>query len=139
MSGATTRTLKPWALLAYLGLVVVAAALGLGAYWPGLRLSPLAEVYPHASNPALSLALVLVYGVVRLPYGVGPGELVAVTLLVVAANYGYELLLPLWNTRDVTDAHLGAVGAVVALVYLEVVRRRGLSPPDPCPRGCRAA
>lgn len=128
MSGAATWTLRPWALLAYLGLVVLAAVLGLGAYWPELRLSALAEVYPHASNLALSLVLVLVYGVVRLPYGAGPGELVAVTLLVVAANYGYELLLPLWNTRDVTDAHHGAVGAVGALVYLEAVRRRGLRP-----------
>ncbi|WP_145968828.1 hypothetical protein [Ornithinimicrobium sufpigmenti] len=126
-------TVRPWALVSYLVLLAPVAMLGYGAYEPGIR-SGLVEaaipgIYSHASNLALSFALVLSYGLLRLLTGAELRELVLFTALVVAANYGYELWLPLFNTRDIMDARYGAGGALAALTFLVLVHRYGLRQP----------
>ncbi|WP_134774361.1 hypothetical protein [Ornithinimicrobium flavum] len=128
----TSWTVRPWAWVVYFALFAVMANIGVGAYHPD---APLLDVealvpglYSHASNLVLSCLVLMLYGLVRLVYDAGVREVVVVGLVIVAANYGYELFLPLANTRDVVDAHYGALGAGLALLYLALVRRHGLKP-----------
>lgn len=54
--------------------------------------------------------LLLGHGVVRISGGASLRERGVAALLLLAASYGYELVLPVWNTMDATDAHYGASG-----------------------------
>lgn len=121
--------LKSWALIAYFILLALAAVIGITWMDPASRFINLEAiipgVYSHTSNLVLSFALVLAYGLVRI---LTRGTLVGTTVfavIVVACNYGYELLLPLWNVKDPMDAHYGAIGALVALGYMALVHRYG--------------
>ena len=46
-------------------------------------------------------------------------------ILLIIANFIYELLLPVLNTRDVIDALYGLAGVTVSLIYLFVISRYG--------------
>lgn len=121
---------RPWAGVAW--LAVFAGVLAIFFAWrnPEMRMvdveALLPGFYTHTSNLLLSFALVVAYGMVRLVYRARFVELVGFGLLVVAANYGYEGLLTLWNTMDLVDAHYGAVAVALALAFLALLQRHGL-------------
>lgn len=122
--------LRSWASAGYALIFTVAALIALGYVDPSLKLgffeTLLPGFYLHASNLTLSCCLVLVYGLVRIVMGAKLWEIAAFTLAVVAANYVYELFLPLWNYVDIVDAHHGAVGAVLTFLFMAAVHRWGL-------------
>lgn len=137
VSRRSTPSLRLWATAVFAVLFAAIAAAGLGAYDPAYRL-PFVEAtipgfYSHASNLALSASLLLCYGMVRLLYGTRAGELAIAAGVLVAANYGYELGLTLWNTKDPVDAHYGLVGTLAAWVFLVAVGRAGLRTRTPSP------
>ncbi|MDO5698985.1 MAG: hypothetical protein Q4G51_13535 [Dermatophilus congolensis] len=128
--GKTKLTLEPWALVVFFVLFGLAAAVVPGYTDPAMRLGAIEDVLPgfysHASNLTLSYALIIVYGIVRLLAGAGLREIALFTAAVLAANDIYEGGLTLWNTKDLVDAHYGAVGSLVAFGYLVLVKRHGL-------------
>ena len=84
--------------------------------------------YGHASNVLISYALIVVYGLIRLVMGAGLRELAIVTAVVIAANYFYEAALTLWNTKDLADAHWGAVSSLLTFALLAAIKLYGLKP-----------
>lgn len=127
--------MRPWAIALYFTLFGLAAVITLATLNPQLRLVDVEAVLPgfytHVSNLVISCALILVYGIVRLIYGAKIGEIAIFTLVVVAANYGYEGLLTLYNTKDLVDAHYGLASSVVTFALFAAIKAYGLKPVTP--------
>lgn len=118
---------KPWALVAYFVVFVLTGLVGHSYVSGGTHLDAAVPwLRPHASNLLLSFWLVLGYGFLRMLYGARLPELLLATGVVVACNVVYEGLLTFANTRDMTDALAGALGAGLALGIVAVLRRWGL-------------
>lgn len=121
---------RPWALVAYFLLFALAAGVTVGWLDPESRQIDFDLVFPefysHTSNLVLSTLLVLAFGMYRLFTGGRLRATVVFALIVIACNYVYELLLPLWNVKDPVDAHYGAVGALVALAWAAATHRWGV-------------
>lgn len=126
---AAQYLLRAWAITVYLGLIVLIFAVFQMWQNPEQRVVDIEALLPgfymHTSNLLLSCVLVLLYGVLRLVYGAPLREMVAFGAVVVAANWVYEVLLTLWNARDVVDPVYGTVEAVLALGFLALARAKG--------------
>lgn len=125
---------RPWAIVAYLVVFVPAALIATTYTNPQTRPIDLDAVIPgfysHASNLLLSYGVIVSYGLFRLVYGAGLREVAIVTAVVIAANYVYEVGLTLWNTRDIVDAHYGAVASLLTFALLAAIKLYGLKPSD---------
>lgn len=125
-------TLKPWAFVVYFLVFALAGLAAVGYIDPEMRVVDLDQAIPgfygHASNVLISYALIVVYGLIRLVMGAGLRELAIVTAVVIAANYFYEAALTLWNTKDLADAHWGAVSSLLTFALLAAIKLYGLKP-----------
>ena len=82
-------------------------------------------VNSHITNFTLSLLLCTFIGYLLLSAGKKYISNAAIGILLIIANFIYELLLPVLNTRDVVDALYGLAGVTVSLIYLFVISRYG--------------
>ncbi|MCI5594766.1 MAG: hypothetical protein PUG78_05325 [Eubacteriales bacterium] len=82
-------------------------------------------VNSHITNFTLSLLLCTFIGYLLLSAGKKYISNTVIGILLIIANFIYELLLPVLNTRDVIDALYGLAGVTVSLIYLFVISRYG--------------
>ena len=82
-------------------------------------------VNSHITNFTLSLLLCTFIGYLLLSAGKKYISNAVIGILLIIANFIYELLLPVLNTRDVVDALYGLAGVTVSLIYLFVISRYG--------------
>ena len=82
-------------------------------------------VNSHITNFTLSLLLCTFIGYLLLSAGKKYISNAVIVILLIIANFIYELLLPVLNTRDVIDALYGLAGVTVSLIYLFVISRYG--------------
>lgn len=82
-------------------------------------------VSSHITNFTLSLLLCTFIGYLLLSAGKKYISNAVIGILLIIANFIYELLLPVLNTRDVIDALYGLAGVTVSLIYLFVISRYG--------------
>lgn len=82
-------------------------------------------VNSHINNFTLSLLLCTFIGYLLLSAGKKYISNAVIGILLIIANFIYELLLPVLNTRDVIDALYGLAGVTVSLIYLFVISRYG--------------
>lgn len=82
-------------------------------------------VNSHINNFTLSLLLCTFIGYLPLSAGKKYISNAVIGILLIIANFIYELLLPVLNTRDVIDALYGLAGVTVSLIYLFVISRYG--------------
>ena len=82
-------------------------------------------VNSHITNFTLSLLLCTFIGYLLLSAGKKYISNAVIGILLIIANFIYELLLPVLNTRDVIDALFGLAGVTVSLIYLFVISRYG--------------
>ena len=82
-------------------------------------------VNSHITNFTLSLLLCTFIGYLLLSAGKKYISNAVIGILLRIANFIYELLLPVLNTRDVIDALYGLAGVTVSLIYLFVISRYG--------------
>ena len=47
-------------------------------------------------------------------------------LVIILANFIYELWIPILNTRDIVDAYYGTAGVTSAYIFLFLVKQFGL-------------
>ena len=78
-------------------------------------------VNSHITNFTLSLLLCTFIGYLLLSAGKKYISNAVIGILLIIANFIYELLLPVLNTRDVIDALYGLAGVTVSLIYLFVI------------------
>lgn len=82
-------------------------------------------VNSHITNFTLSLLLCTFIGYLLLSAGKKYISNAVIGILLIIANFIYELLLPVLNTRDVIDALYGLAGVTASLIYLFVISRYG--------------
>lgn len=82
-------------------------------------------VNSHITNFTLSLLLCTFIGYLLLSAGKKYISNAVIGISLIIANFIYELLLPVLNTRDVIDALYGLAGVTVSLIYLFVISRYG--------------
>ena len=121
-----------WAAIAHLLLMAGAFALFLGRKPGSFRSQAIADAIPgfytHVFNFSLSYLLYAGIGFLWLMMGVPMRFVAWAGAALVAANVGYEFLLPLLNTRDPVDAAYGIAGTLLGFGWLWIVRRFGLTP-----------
>lgn len=83
------------------------------------------NVNSHITNFTLSLLLCTFIGYLLLSAGKKYISNAVIGILLIIANFIYELFLPVLNTRDVIDALYGLAGVTVSLIYLFVISRYG--------------
>lgn len=82
-------------------------------------------VNSHITNFTLSLLLCTFIGYLLLSAGKKYISNAVTGVLLIIANFIYELLLPVLNTRDPVDALYGLAGVAASLIYLFVISRYG--------------
>lgn len=119
-----------WTALAHLLLMGAMFVLFMGRKPGAFRSQRILDVLPgfysHVSNLSISYLLLAGVGFVWLLMGVSMRYVAFAALGLLLANIIYELLLPVLNTRDPTDAVYGAVGTLLGFVWLWLIARVGL-------------
>lgn len=92
----------------------------------GFILDMMPEFYSHISNYTISYLLYAGVAYFWLMMGTPFRYVIIFGILLLAANFIYELYIPVLNTPDITDAYFGAAGTVVAFLFLSYVRYFGL-------------
>lgn len=102
----------------------------LGRNDAGLRImsvnSVLPEYHTHLSNFVISYVLVAAIGYLWLMLGVAFRVVLALGAVALAANWIYELFIPVLNVPDTVDAWYGTAGTALGLVVLLLIKRYGL-------------
>lgn len=83
------------------------------------------EINSHITNFTLSTLLCVFFGFLFLTAGKSYRSTLWVGLLIVLANFGYEMFFSLLNTRDLMDAIYGLVGVGLSFIYLYFISRYG--------------
>ena len=82
-------------------------------------------VNSHITNFTLSVMVCLIIGYLLLFAGKKYISNIIVGVLLVLANFIYEIFLPILNTTDIIDAVYGFVGVIISLIYLYFISRYG--------------
>ena len=122
----------PLAAALYLILILLVFVVFMGRTYTAIRPSWVnPEFFTHISNFAISFFLTTIWGYMSV---LGSGNLKAaaiLSLLMITANYIYELWIPVINTCDIVDAHYSFVGVVFAFIFVVYVKFKGIKPnPD---------
>jgi hypothetical protein len=121
---------KPWTSLLFLLLLAGAFCLFQGRKEGAFRLPfsnpAFANYYQHISNFSLTVLLYAGIGYMWLMVGVSFRYILVLGAAFVLGNLVYEGWLPVLNTQDVVDAYYGVAGAIVAFLFLWLVKAAGL-------------
>ncbi len=82
--------------------------------------------YQHISNFSLSYLLYAGIGYFWLMMGIKFQYIIFLGIAILAANFIYELYIPILNTLDIIDAFFGAAGTVMGFLFLFLVEKIGL-------------
>ena len=84
------------------------------------------NINSHITNFTLSVLLCTLIGYFLFLAGKKYRYTFIIGCLLIAANFIYEMFLPVLNTSDIVDAWYGLAGVVMSLVYLRFVGKYGL-------------
>jgi len=129
MKIATKYSTKPKITVGYFILMVVAVLLTVGKWYgaiSGKFILLTDEIYSHISNFSLSIIFCLCIGYSWLLYGVKFRNILIFGLVMIAANFICEMLMPFINTIDIMDAIYGTIGVFISITYLFIVKKYGL-------------
>lgn len=90
--------------------------------------SVLPEYHTHISNFVISYGLVAGIGYMWLMLGEPFRVVLALGAVALAANWIYELFIPVLNVPDALDAWYGTAGTLVGIAVLLLIKRFGLRP-----------
>lgn len=93
---------------------------------PGFILALFPGFYQHVSNFTISCVLYTGVGYAWLLMGLSLKNIIIFGIVIIAANFIYELWIPLLNTRDLMDAYYGCAGTLVGFIFLLLVKKFGL-------------
>lgn len=82
--------------------------------------------YQHVSNLCISYTIYATAGYCWLLMGMRFKSIVALGIVIIFANFIYELFIPVLNDCDIVDAYFGLAGMIAGFVYLLLVHMFGL-------------
>ncbi|MCB0507664.1 MAG: hypothetical protein R2739_09290 [Chitinophagales bacterium] len=121
---------KPWSVIVYLILFVIVLFLFFGRNIESIKIKALLNYFPdlysHISNFSISFLLCLISGYMNIMKSGKLRDTWLFIVLLIAANFIYELFIPILNTPDVVDAFYGLIGTLMPLFYLYFYKNYGL-------------
>lgn len=93
---------------------------------PALILANFPDFYLHVANFTISCLLYSAIGYAWLILGIKVKTVVILGIIIIVANFIYELWIPILNTRDLMDAWYGFAGTLVGFVFLILMKKFGL-------------
>lgn len=93
---------------------------------PAWILATFPDFYQHVANFTISCLLFAAIGYSWLMMGINTKTLLILGLVIIVANFIYELWIPILNTRDWIDAVYGCAGTLVGFVFLMLMKKFGL-------------
>lgn len=116
---------------AYFLLFILAFFLFLARKSESLRIDRLLdfdpEFYTHTTNFSISLIICLVFGFTEILFTGKIKNSYWMGLFLIAANFIYELFIPLINTPDIIDAYYGLAGTLIPFVYFYFLKKFGIT------------
>ena len=92
----------------------------------GWILDHLPGFYHHVANFSISCILYAGIGYAWLLSGTKVKSIIIFGIVIIAANFIYELVISTLNTRDLISAFYGLAGTVVGCIFLLLIRKFGL-------------
>jgi hypothetical protein len=129
MKTAAKYRAKPKIAVGYFILMAMVVLLTVGKWYGAISGNFILltdEVYSHISNFSLSIIFCLGIGHLWLLYGVKFRNIVIFGLVMIAANFICETLMPFINIIDIMDAVYGTIGVFISITYLFIVKKCGL-------------
>lgn len=93
---------------------------------PAWILANFPDFYLHVANFTISCLLYSAIGYTWLLLGMNVKIVLILGIIIIAANFIYELWIPVLNTRDLIDAYYGCAGTAVGFVFLMLMKKFGL-------------
>lgn len=89
-------------------------------------LAHLPDFYSHVANFTISCILYAGISYAWLMMGMSVKHIVVFGLVIIVANFIYELWILVLNTSDIVDAYYGFAGTLVGFVFLFFIKKFGL-------------
>jgi len=90
-----------------------------------IRIFP--DFYQHISNFCISYLSFSGIGYFWLFLGIKLKVIIFIGLMIILANFVYELWIPFLNTNDLLDAYYGTWGTIMGLLFLLYIKYYGLN------------
>ena len=81
------------------------------------------DFYQHVSNFSISYLLYSGIGYVWLLLGIDFKYISLLGIVILIANFVYELWIRVLNTPDIVDAYYGVWGTIIAFLFLLITKR----------------
>ncbi len=121
---------KVFTAVSFLILLVLFMLLLLGRKSEALRpeslLHYLPDFYLHVSNLAISFLILMIGGYFGLMAGINVKGLSILAIIIILANFIYEMFIPVINECDIVDAYYGTVGTMIGLLWLLLMKKIGM-------------
>lgn len=121
---------KIWTAISYPLLLLISLMLFFGRNFENIRIGSLLKIIPdfynHISNFSLCFIIYITIGYVGVMLGVTFKHIILIGIFILFLNLIVELILPILNTPDKTDAVFGILGVVLGFAFLYLIKSYGL-------------
>lgn len=121
---------KIWTALSYPLLLLISLTLLFGRNYENIRIGSLLKLIPdfynHISNFSLCFIIYITIGYVGIMFGMTFKNIILIGTFILFLSLIIELLIPLLNTPDKTDAAFGILGVLVGFAFLSAIKNYGL-------------
>jgi hypothetical protein len=121
---------KIWTALSFPLLLLISLTLFFGRNFENIRIGSLLKVMPdfynHISNFSFCFIIYITIGYVGVMFGMTFKHLILIGAFILFLTLIIELLIPISNTPDKTDAVFGILGVLIVFGFLYAIKNYGL-------------
>ncbi|MCB0541582.1 MAG: hypothetical protein KDE33_29015 [Bacteroidetes bacterium] len=121
---------KIWTALSFPLLLLISLTLFFGRNFENIRIGSLLKVMPdfynHISNFSFCFIIYITIGYVGVMFGMTFKHLILIGAFILFLTLIIELLIPILNTPDKTDAVFGILGVLIGFGFLYAIKKYGL-------------
>ncbi|WP_417855650.1 hypothetical protein [Xanthomarina gelatinilytica] len=121
---------KIWTALSFPLLLLISLTLFFGRNFENIRIGSLLKVMPdfynHISNFSFCFIIYITIGYVGVMFGMTFKHLILIGAFILFLTLIIELLIPISNTPDKTDAVFGILGVLIGFGFLYAIKNYGL-------------
>lgn len=93
---------------------------------PEWILNTFPDFYRHISNLCISYFIYASAGYVWLMMGMNLKSIILLGVIIIIANFVYELFIPVLNSLDIVDAWYGVAGTLAGFIFLFLAKKFGM-------------